>query len=337
MTSNEGHGPPPPVASPATLVPALRSALGTAEGRILWAGSLACVALLALIFEERLRHLFLVWSTDENYSHGFLVPWISLYFANEASRRGPVPVRSGVGWAVAMLLAAIAGRLANTLVPIGLVADLALVIGVAGLVAMLWGAGALRRYAFPLFFLVFMIPLPTALYSMIASPLQLWVSRVASVALNGIGIPVLREGNTMTLPGEVRLFVAEACSGMRQLTGFLALTTAVAFLARRPWWYRGLVVASSIPIALAANLARVTLTGWIMYHNPVYAMGTFHTAEGLLMMGFGLLLLWGGCRLLDLLVPPADAGPAPADEPGAEEPAGAFPALHRTSHGPAVP
>lgn len=333
MISNPEHGPPPPVASPATLVSALRSALGTTEGRILGAGALACLAMLALIFEERLRLLFLVWSTDENYSHGFLVPWISLYFANEASRRGPLPVRSGVGWGVGLLFLAIVGRLANTLVPIGLVADLALVVGVAGLVATLWGGGALRRYAFPLFFLVFMIPLPTALYSMIASPLQLWVSQVASVVLNAIGIPVLREGNTMTLPGEVRLFVAEACSGMRQLTGFLALSTAVAFLAQRPWWYRGLVIASSVPIALAANLARVTLTGWIMYHNPVYAMGTFHTAEGLLMMGFGLLLLWGGCRLLDLLIP------VPSITPESEMPetAGAIPALRRASRGPAVP
>lgn len=336
MTSNERHGPPLPAGSPATLVPALRLALGTTEGRILWIGALTCIAFLGLIFEERLRLLFQTWSTDENYSHGFLVPWISLYFANEASRQGPLPTRSGVGWGVALLIVAIAGRLANTLVPIGLVADLALVIGVAGLVATLWGGAALRRYAFPLIFLVFMIPLPTALYSMIASPLQLWVSQVASVILNVIGIPVLREGNTMTLPGEVRLFVAEACSGMRQLTGFLALSTAVAFLARRPGWYRGLVVLSSVPIALVANLARVTLTGWIMYHNPVYAMGTFHTVEGLLMMGFGLLLLWGGCRLLDLLVPsptPATTAAAPLES----EAVGTFPALHhRTSHGSAV-
>ena len=104
----------------------------------------------------------------------------------------------------------------------------------------------------------------------------------------------------MTLPGDIQMFVAEACSGMRQLTGFLALTAAVAYLASRPWWYRLAVVASAIPIALTANVARVILTGYVMYFvDPQYASGTYHTLEGLLMMGFGLSLLRAGCWVLD--------------------------------------
>src|SRR5205823_5933988 len=120
-----------------------------------------------------------------------------------------------------------------------------------------------------------------ALYTAIASPLQLLVSRIASDLLNAVGIPVLCEGNLMTLPGGVHMFVAEACSGMRQLTGFLALTTAVAYLAGRPAWYRLVVVASSIPIAMTANIIRVVLTGVIMDRiDPRFASGTYHTAEG---------------------------------------------------------
>ena len=61
------------------------------------------------------------------------------------------------------------------------------------------------------------------------------------------------------------MFVAEACSGMRQLTGFLALTVAVAYLSSRPAWYRVAVVVSAVPIAMTANVARVVLTGYIMY------------------------------------------------------------------------
>ena len=83
-----------------------------------------------------------------------------------------------------------------------------------------------------------MVPLPVAVYSRIASPLQLLASQVASTVMNATGVPVLREGNHMTLPGGVQLFVAEACSGMRQLTGFLALTTAVATSRRGRRWYR---------------------------------------------------------------------------------------------------
>ena len=154
------------------------------------------------------------------------------------------------------------------------------------------GTTALRRYWFAFFFLVFLVPLPVALYSAIANPLQLMVSQMATALLNVLSIPALCEGNLITLPGDNQLFVAEACSGMRQLTGFLALTTAWAYLSARPAWHRGLLIASSVPIAMTANIVRVTLTGVVSHVlDPKYASGAFHTVEGLAMMGLGLLML----------------------------------------------
>jgi exosortase len=201
-----------------------------------------------------------------------------------------------------LLLVAILARLFTIPLPIPFLGDLAFLIGLAGVFTLLFGAAAIRRYWFVFFFLVFMVPLPIALYSRIASPLQLLASQVASAVMNATGVPVLCEGNKMTLPGNVQMFVAEACSGMRQLTGFLALTTAVAYLSLRPAWYRAVIVSSALPIALTANIARVVLTGYIMHFvNPLYAAGTFHTLEGLLMMGFGLLLLQSECWVMDRL------------------------------------
>jgi exosortase len=253
-----------------------------------------------------------MWSTDDNYSHGFLVPLISLYFANEAAKRGPIAIRKGVGLGALFLTFAVLGRLATILVPVEILADCAFLLGLAGTCTLLFGTAALSRYGFALFFLVFMVPLPVALYTKIASPLQLIVSQAASSLLNGAGIPVYREGNLMTLPGGVCMFVAEACSGIRQLTGFLALTTAVAYLVARPFWYRGILVASSIPIALCANVTRVFLTGVIMYEvDPQYAAGTYHTFEGLLLIGFGLALLGAECWLLNLACPASVKARAP--------------------------
>lgn len=273
-------------------------------GRPALLGGAACLGLLGLIFAPTLGHFAYTWTTDENYSHGFLVPLISLYFANEAARRGPTIARGGVWLGIALLAATILGRMLTTIVPVGIVNDLAFLLGLAGIVALLAGREALGRYGFALFFLVFMVPLPIALYSAIASPLQLLVSRMGAELLNQAGIPVLCQGNMMTLPGGVQMFVAEACSGMRQLTGFLALTTAVAYLSARPAWYRVILVASAIPIALTANVLRVMLTGLIMYHlNPELAMGRFHTIEGLLMMGVGLALLAAECALLNQVAP----------------------------------
>ena len=265
-----------------------------------WMGALVCLGLFLRMFWDNLGHFYYVWTTDENYSHGFLVPLICLYFANQVASRGPLQIRDGQ-WSGSLLLAvAIVARLVTIPLPIPFLGDLAFLVGLAGLLTVLLGIVVLKRFWFALFFSIFMVPLPIALYSRIASPLQLFASRVASTMMNVTGVPVLCEGNKMTLPGGLQMFVAEACSGMRQLTGFLALTTAVAYLTTRPVWYRVVIVVSALPIALSANIARVMLTGYIMHFvNPQFALGTYHTLEGLVMMGFGLLLLQWECWLLD--------------------------------------
>ncbi|AGA29998.1 exosortase/archaeosortase family protein [Singulisphaera acidiphila] len=285
---------------PEDLRSSLSSAFADPEQRKRLLGGFLCLGLLGLIFGVNIKHFVHAWSTDENYSHGFLVPLISLYFANQAAMQGPVRLRGGTILGILLLGLSLFGRLAMVLIPIPFLGDLAFLVGVAGVCALLAGTEALRRYWFAIFFLIFMVPLPIALYTKIASPLQLLASQLATAFMNVTGVPVLCEGNMMTLPGDIQMFVAEACSGMRQLTGFLALTAAVAYLASRPWWYRLAVVASAIPIALTANVARVILTGYVMYFvDPQYASGTYHTLEGLLMMGFGLSLLRGGCWVLD--------------------------------------
>ena len=234
------------------------------------------------------------------------MPLIALYFADQAARRGPVPVRGGCWLGGAMLAVSVMVRLVMIPLPIPFLGQLAFLLGLAGIFGLLFGIDGAQRYWFAFTFLVFMVPLPIAVYSQMASPLQLLASRVASTVMNATGVPVLCEGNHMTLPGGLQLFVAEACSGMRQLTGFLALTTAVAYLSSRPAWYRAVIIGSAVPIALTANITRVVLTGYIMhFSNPEFAMGTFHTVEGLLMMGFGLLLLQVECWILDRLNPGA--------------------------------
>ena len=147
-------------------------------------------------------------------------------------------MHGGVFWGGSLLVISVLGRLLTIPLPIPFIGDLSFLIGLTGVFALLLGRDALTRYWFVCFFLIFMVPLPIAMYSRIASPLQLLASHMASAIMNATGVPVLCEGNRITLPGGVQMFVAEACSGMRQMTGFLALTTAVAYLTRQPGWYR---------------------------------------------------------------------------------------------------
>lgn len=313
---------PPEEPRPWNLAALLRRSLAEPADRPMWWGVTACATMYLLLFRDVLWHFYYSWTTDENYSHGFLVPLIALYFADHATRRGPLAVKGGGGIGIAMISAALLIRLLTIPLPIPFLGQIAFLVGLAGLFGLLFGAEALRRYWFAFTFLVFMVPLPVAVYSRLASPLQLLASQAASTMMTATGVPVLREGNHMTLPGGIQLFVAEACSGMRQLTGFLALTTAVAYLSRRPPWYRGLIILSGVPIALTANITRVMLTGYIMHFlNPEYALGAFHTVEGLLMMGFGLFLLNLECWVLDQFHRPpggpgeqAPPGPNPPDE-----------------------
>jgi exosortase len=268
--------------------------------RVSFLSGLICLGMFLRVFWANLGHFYYAWTTDENYSHGFLVPLISLYFAKCVAASGPFPIRGGTWLGSCLLVSSLVLRLVTIPLPIPFLSDIALLIGLTGLFTLMMGATALKHYWFAFFFLVFMVPLPIALYSRIASPLQLFASRVASFLMTASGVPVLREGNKMTLPGGLQMFVAEACSGMRQLTGFLALTAAVAYWTKRPPWYRVVIVISALPIALSANIARVMLTGYIMHFvNPQFALGTYHTVEGLLMMAFGLLLLQAECWSLD--------------------------------------
>jgi exosortase len=292
--------PPAGDAQPWNLLSFFRRSMAQPADRPVWLGALGCTALFLLLFRDVLWHFYYAWTTDENYSHGFLVPLIAAYFADQAARRGPVPVRGGGAIGGAMLALSVLIRLVTIPLPISFVGQVAFIMGLTGIFGLMFGASALRRYWFAFTFLVFMVPLPVAVYSRLASPLQLLASQVAATVMNATGVPVLREGNHLTLPGGIQLFVAEACSGMRQLTGFLALTTAVAYLSRRSAWYRAVIIVSAVPIALTANITRVLLTGYIMHlFTPEYALGTFHTVEGLLMMGFGLLLLNLECWVLD--------------------------------------
>jgi exosortase len=262
---------------------------------------------LCLIYFANLRHFVYTWITDENYTHGFLVPLISLYFAREAMRKGPFTAHGGTFLGSILLVVSILARLTTILVPVGIVGDAGFIVGLAGICVLMGGVEALKRFGFAIAFLIFMVPLPMALYTTLASPLQRMVSQVGGAILNGLGIPVLCEGNLMTLPGDVHMFVAEACSGIRQLTGFLALTIAGAYLSNSPAWYRAIVVLSAVPIAMTANVLRVTLTGVIMYRfGSTYATGNFHMAEGIVMMGVGLALLWAECQLLTFIASCAD-------------------------------
>jgi exosortase len=257
--------------------------------------TLVLSVLLFVIYHDLLVRLGEQWYADPDYSHGFLVPLLSLYFVWE---RWPeltrLPVRPN---AVGILLLAL-GLLMLVLGSVGAELYLqrtSLIVVIAGLVLLMLGKPFLRALAFPIAFLLFMVPLPAIVVNAIAFPLQLFAAKTAAFCLFNFGIPVLREGNVIVLAGTT-LEVAEACSGIRSLQALLALGTVYAYFTQSVMWKRWVLVLLSIPIAIVANAFRVSGTGILAhYWGTQAAEGFYHTFSGWLifLVAFALLLVSG--------------------------------------------
>jgi exosortase len=178
------------------------------------------------------------------------------------------------------------------------------IVGTAvGIVLFFFGWARLRVLAFPLAFLILMIPLPAIIFNQIAFPLQLVASRFGEFTLASVDIPVLREGNVLIL-AHASLEVAEACSGIRSLITLLTLGIVFGYFADPRAWVRTVVALSSIPVAIVANGARIAGTG-IAAHafGPAAAEGFFHEFSGWIVFIAAFVMMLGLQRAILLLAP----------------------------------
>ncbi|NUR52833.1 MAG: exosortase [Acidobacteria bacterium] len=263
------------------------------------AAALGLVASVALIvYWPVISSLARQWASDENYSHGFLIAPFALYFGWRQRARlaaaVPQPSVVGLGVVALSLMVFLAGQLGAEL----FLARISLVGVVAGTVWFLFGWQHLRLLAFPIALLVLMVPLPALVFNQIAFPLQLFASRVGELALATTGIPVLREGNILEL-STTRLEVVEACSGIRSLISLLTLAVILGKLNEPRRWARVALALVTVPIAIAANAARVAGTGVAAYWiGPEAAQGFFHTFSGWLVFVMAFAVLLGVQRAL---------------------------------------
>jgi len=216
------------------------------------------IALLAVVFTPAVLAMAEVWRSTAYYSHGFLIPLVSYAaFHPIAGRLGPAG-RNLRGYLV--VLAALGVYLLGLGAGSTLLQGLAFVAAVAGVVLGFWGPAGLRRLAFPVGFLLFMVPLPPELLSPLIVKLQLVVSSASVEILQTLGHSVLREGNVLVLPGDKSLFVAEACSGITSIVTLTPLGVTLAYFTEATWGRRLVIIAAVIPLAMIGNLIRVIVT-----------------------------------------------------------------------------
>ena len=267
------------------------------------------LALLIAVYWPVLCELGERWASDADYSHGFLVPGFAVLLL--WSRRSRLPEWSaqpkGWGWGLVLLALGAAIRLGGEFIYYDWFSAVSLLLCVAGVFLAL-GGWPVWRWAWPaIAFLVFMIPLPGRLQNTLAVPLQRIATVLSTYSLQTLGLPALAEGNVIVL-NDTKIGVVEACSGLRMLVVFTAVSTSVALLIRRPRWERVLVLFSAIPTALICNIVRITATG-VLHQTAGSAAADvfFHDLAGWFMMPLAIGILWGELLLVSFLLEPAPA------------------------------
>ena len=254
---------------------------------------------LMVLYFPFLQRLVEDWGENDNYSHGYFIPFISVYMIysiRENLARLPVtPTILGLVVVMLGLAQLIVGKIGAEL----FTQRTSLIVVLAGLVLFFRGWRFLRGVSLPLLYLFFMIPLPAIIWYKIAFPMQLFGSYLTEQVVGVVGIPIFREGNVLHL-AETTLEVVEACSGLRSLMTMFALSGVLVWFSTLAPWKKWVLFFSAAPIAVFANIVRLTGTAILASkYGPEVAHGFLHDFSGLVIFVVGLSLLMAVYRGLN--------------------------------------
>lgn len=285
-----------------------------------WTTGIVILA-VGFLYATVLSRLVGHWWTDENYSHGLLVPFVIAYILwLRMSPMSGLPHRPAIWQGCILVITALFMLLAGTLGAELFLQRVSLVLMAAGIAAYFFGITVVRSLAVPFLISLLAIPIPQIIFNKIAFPLQIYASRIAVSGIRVFGVPTVRKGNVIEIlpAGSVQVIaleVVEACSGIRSLMTLMALAVILVFFTRsrdfvkpakmtafiynRDVWRGALLIVSAIPIAVLTNAARVTATGVFTYNYGIRATTGFsHELSGWLVYVAALLLLLGLNSLL---------------------------------------
>ena len=249
-----------------------------------------CATFCAVFFPV-LKSLVKVWHGSEEYSHGFFIIPLSLYIIwqkkDELTETSVQPSNWGLLIIIISLLLFIIARAGEilTLVP------MTMIFLIFGAVIYLFGFLMCRKLIFPLFFLFFMIPVPSQVYSALTIPLQLFVTKTTVFIAGLMGISIYREGNVINLPDHT-MQVVQACSGLRSMISLLVLSAIFGYFTLRSNILRGVLFVAGIPISIIVNIFRVFLMVTAYYYfNYDLTADSVHTIFGMIIFIMALIII----------------------------------------------
>ncbi|WP_460166668.1 exosortase/archaeosortase family protein [Thermostilla marina] len=274
---------------------------------VVWAAMLA-VGVIVVAMWEPVGILVSRWLNDPDYAHGFLVPAFAVYLLWHRRKLAAdlpcTPSPTSLAAAGVAIVTSAGILFASRVLFISILGPAALIPALAALLLTAGGWKALRWGWPSLVFLVFMLPLPGIVATMLSHPLQRIGTMASTAVLQTFGIPALSQGNVISLP-EGQLEVVQACSGLKMMSLFFAVCVGAAMIVDRPWTDRLIIAISAPPIALLANIFRITLTG-LLIHFAGHAGQWEHDLAGWLMMPVAVLLAFGELAILDRLFVASD-------------------------------
>jgi len=255
--------------------------------------------LFFILFQPVIFKLIESWDVDPNYSHGFFIPFISLYFFYtkwELIKKSTIsPSNKGLLIVLCGLILFILGWISS----LDFVQGISMLIVLWGSIIYLYGKEIGKLITFPICYLIFMIPLPAIVWNRLSVPLSLIASSISTRLMELLGMVVYREGNVITLPN-ITLQVVEACSGLRSLVTLMALSAALAYMSNLSVFKKIILFLCAIPIAIVGNVIRLTATG-ILAENfgAQMAQGFIHEFSGWVVFIVGFFFLFLIQRLLE--------------------------------------
>lgn len=239
------------------------------------------------------------WGANDDYSHGYFIPFIAMYMVYAIRRKIIVQPVKPQNLGLVIIVAGLAVLIVSKIGSEFFLQRTSFIIVLIGCVSFLLGSHCLKLLSVPICYLIFMIPLPAIIWNKIAFPLQLFGSYLTEQIVRFLGIPIFREGNVLHLV-ETTLEVVAACSGLRSLMTMFALATLLAFLSSLSYPRKIILFISAAPVAIAANIFRLTSTAILAtkYGSEV-AHGFMHDFSGMVVFAVGFSLLLGISTILN--------------------------------------
>lgn len=283
--------------------------LSPEESQVAWLVYGCLTAAIVVAYENMIRFTATFWAKDM-YSHGYIIPFFAayLFWIRKRPLRDSAPLDRWIG--VGVVAASLGLRIFSAYYDYNNFERLSFIGALLG-VCLIAGGRSMFKWAWlPIAFLAFMFPLPSMIENTLLMKLQTYASIFSTWTLQVLGVSAARQGNTINVDTlDEALEVAEACSGLRMLTIFGAMSVALVMIIERPWWDKLIILLSAIPIALASNVIRIVATALLYMafgQDTPWLNKIIHDWAGFAMMPIGLGLLWIELAILSRLTIPID-------------------------------